>query len=200
MRLKAILSRRWVRCLVVVGIAAGGYVAGLSMDRVTAQQPGQAPLPAADKRIVAYIYGNMPVTREELGDFLINRGGHEKLELLVNKRIIEIEAARRNITITPQEVDATLQSDVRELNITIDDFVKHVLPRYNKSLYEWTEDVIKPKLLLGKMCHDRVKITEDDIRKVYENKFGETRQPKIICWGKEDEKLAIKQWDQARKG
>lgn len=200
MRIKEYMGRRWLQCVGMVGIAAGGYVAGLTTDRVTAQQPVAAQLPTADKRVVAYIYGNVPVTREELGDFLINRGGHEKLELLVNRKIIDYEAAKRNITITAQEVEATLATDVLGLGISVDDFIKHVLPRYNKTIYEWKEDVIKPRLLLGKMCQSRVKINEDDIKKQFENKYGERRQPKIICWGKDDEKIAIRQWDEARKG
>ena len=67
--------------------------------RFRPRQPGAWP-PAANKSWVAMIYGNVPVTREELGEFLIARGGYEKVDLLVNKRIIEVEAARRNITVT----------------------------------------------------------------------------------------------------
>lgn len=197
MVIQEIFRRRWVQCLGMAGVAVGGYVAGLMTDRVAAQQ---APLPSADKRIVAYIYGNVPVTREELGEFLIARGGYEKLDLLVNKRIIEIEAGRRNITVTAVEVQAALDSDVRGMNISIDDFTKKVLPRYNKSLYEWTEDVIKPKLLLGKMCGSQVKVAEDDIKKAFENKYGEKRQAKIICWNQQDLRAAQRQWDEARKG
>ncbi len=195
-----IFGRRWVQCLGLAGMAAGGYLAGLSADRATAQQGATPSLPPADKRIVAYIYNNMPISREELGDFLIARGGYEKLDLLVNKRIIEIEAARRNISVTGLEVQAALENDVRGLSISIDDFVNKVLPRYNKTLYEWTEDVIKPKLLLGKMCQGRVKVTEEDIKKLFENKYGEKRAAKIICWNKEDLKAAERQWDEARKG
>src|SRR5262245_8762754 len=112
------------RGLAFAGVAAAGYVFGITGEPLAAQpQPGlpgtppaplpagvapggapppaaPAPLPEPDRRIVGYIYGNVPVTREELGDFLIARGGHEKLELLVNKKIIEIEAAKRGITVT----------------------------------------------------------------------------------------------------
>jgi hypothetical protein len=199
MVIQGIFGRRWVQCLGMAGIAAGGYVAGLMTDRVTAQQPAPAPLPTADKRVVAYVYGNVPVYRDELGDFLIMRGGYEKLDLLVNKRIIEIEAAKRKITVTALEVQAALETDIRGLGITIDDFTKKVLPRYNKSLYEWTEDVIKPKLMLGKMCGGQVKVSEEDIKKAFENKYGEKRQAKIICWNKEDQRAAERQWDEARK-
>src|SRR5260370_34641566 len=45
--------------------------------------------PASDysQRVVAYIHGNIPVTREELGEFLIARQGASKVELLVNRRL-----------------------------------------------------------------------------------------------------------------
>ena len=179
MVIRGIFGRRWVQCLGLAGIAAGGYVAGLTTDRVTAQQPGAAPVASADKRIVAYIYGNMPVSREELGDFLINRGGYDKLDLLVNKRIIEVEAAKRNVTVTATEVQAALNDNLAGMSITMKDFMEIILPRYNKTLYEWTEDVIKPRLLLGKMCHDRLKITEDDIKRAFENKHGERRHHQL---------------------
>src|SRR5215831_3538563 len=103
MTLRAIFGRRWVQCLGLLGAASAGYVFGISADRLAAQAPPTPQLPQ-DKRIVAYIYGNIPVTREELGDYLIARGGYEKVELLVNKKIIEVAAAQRNITVTDLEV------------------------------------------------------------------------------------------------
>ena len=72
-------------------------------------------------------------------------------------------------------------------------------PRYNKTLYEWTEDVIKPRLLLGKMCQGRVRVAEEDMKKAFENKYGEKRQAKIICWSKEDLRAAERQWDEAAR-
>ncbi len=200
MTLKALFDRRWVRALGLAGVAAAGYGFGITADRLTAQQPGNFPVPTADKRVVAYIYGNIPVTREDLGEFLIARGGHEKLELLVNKKIIEVEANKRNVTITWNEIESGLNEDLRGMGISLADFQKHVLPRYSKTLFEWTEDVIRPRILLGKMCRDRVKVTEEDIKKAYENRHGERRQAKVICWNKDDLKIATKQWEEARQG
>lgn len=200
MTLKMLFGRRWVRALGLTGAVAAGYVFGITSDQLTAQQPGPFPAPTGDARVVAYIYGNVPVTREDLGEFLIARGGHQKLELLVNKKIIEVEAGRRNVTVTPIEVKAGLEEDIRGMGITLDDFEKHILPRYGKTLFEWQEDVIKPRILLGKMCRDNVKVTEEDLRKAFENRHGERRQAKVICWNKNDERIALKQWEEARKG
>src|SRR5262245_11274195 len=172
MTLRAIFGRRWVQCLGLAGAAAAGYVFGLTADRATAQPPGPLPSPIANKNIVAFIYGNVPVTREELGEFLIARGGYEKVDLLVNKKIIEVEGYRLNVTVTDTEVRAGLEEDLRGLGIDAKDFTKHVLPRYGKTLYEWTEDVIKPRLLLTKMCRNQVKVTEEDLKRMFDNKYG----------------------------
>lgn len=198
MTLRAIFGRRWVHGLGLIGAVSVGYAFGQTTDRLAAQAPTpQAPAP--NKSWVGMIYGQVPVTREELGEFLIARGGYEKVELLVNKKIIEVEAARRNIGVTSVEVRAALEDDLRGLGVTMADFTKHVLPRYGKSLYEWTEDVIKPRLLLSKMCRDQVKVTEADLKRLFDNKYGEKRQAKVICWNKEDLKAAQRQWDEARK-
>jgi hypothetical protein len=194
-----IFGRRWVQGLGLLGAAAVGYVFGLTADRLSAQAPA-GMVSAAQKSWIAMIYGNVPVTREELGEFLIARGGYEKVDLVVNKRIIEIEAARRNITVTPEEIRGALEDDIRGLGISFGDFKKHVLPRYGKTLYEWTEDVIKPRLMLGKMCRDRVTVTEEDLKRLFENKYGEKRQAKIIRWNNGELRTAQKQWDEARKG
>jgi hypothetical protein len=156
-------------------------------------------MPEHDRRVVGYLYGGVPITREELGDFLIARGGHEKLELLSNKRIIEIECQRRGITVTTVEIKAGLEEDLRSLGIPLKDFEEHVLPRYHKTLYEWVEDVIKPRILLTKMCRERVKVTDEDIQKTFENRYGERRQAKIICWSKDDHRRAQSDWNEARK-
>lgn len=219
-------GRQLGRGLAFAGVAAAGYVFGVTSPRLAAQPqpapgalPGAPMLPAAqpmpqpaaqpagappkaepDRRVVGYIYGNVPVTREELGDFLIARGGHEKLELLMNKKIIEFEATRRGVSVTATEVSAGLEEDLRGLGIKLADFEKHILPKYNKSLFEWVEDVVKPKLLLTKMCKDNVKVTDEDVKKEFENRFGERRQAKIICWSKGDARAAQAQWAEARKG
>jgi hypothetical protein len=199
-----------LRGLVVAGVAAAGYVFGATSASAQPGVPGAppkaqpAPPPTADHRAVAFLTDPatgkpIAITREDLGEFLIARGGYEKIDLLVNKKIIELEAARRSVTVTTVEIKAGLEEDLRGLGISLKDFEKHVLTRYHKSLYEWVEDVIKPRLLLTKMCHDRVKVTEDDLKRAFENKYGERRQAKVICWNSDDLRAAQRQWNEARQ-
>lgn len=165
--------------------------------------PGQAPAPRLqhpNPKVLAMIYDRIPITREDLGEFLIARGGYEKIELLVNRRIIDMEAAKRGVTVTPQEIEDSLADDLKGLGVQKEDFIKVVLPKYGKTFFEWTEDVIKPRVVLSKMCRDQVKVSDDDLKKAFENRYGEKREAKVILWSKEDFRLAQKQWDEARKG
>lgn len=208
-----------LRGLAFVGVAVAGYVFGITTDRVAAQPPAQglpgtptAPpvqLPTAkpaepkkevDRRIVGYIYGDIPITREELGEFLITHGGYKKLELLVNKKIIEIEAQKRGVTVTTVEIKAKLEEILRPFGFSLKDFEEKVLGHRGLSLYEYVDDVIRPELLVTKMCRDRVKVTEQDIQRGFENRYGERRQARIICWAKENHNIALKQWAEVRKG
>src|SRR5437763_11341700 len=66
--------------------------AALAAPPTPPPQPAAPPAPPSDyaQRVVAYVYGTTPITREDLGEYLIARQGADKVELLVNKRIIEI--------------------------------------------------------------------------------------------------------------
>ena len=174
--------------------AAAVVAAGLGGSAAIAQAPQQPPAapPAAPARTddairpVAYIYGNVPVTRQDLGEFLIARGGADKLELVVNKMIIEHECKKRGITVTEKEMEAALLEDLEGLSLKKADFVKAVLPRYGKTLYEWMEDVIRPRLLLSKICHGRVKVDDADLMRQFEREYGEKRRVQIVMWPKGD--------------
>jgi PPIC-type PPIASE domain len=195
------LFRRWA-----YGLAAAG-VAGFALAQSPAPQPGRPAAGAAAApddyatRPVAYIYGSVPVTRADLGEFLIARGGADKLELLVNRMIIEHECKIRGITVTDKEMEAALQEDCDGIKVQRADFIKMVLPRYGKTLYEWMEDVVRPRLLLSKLCHDQVKlmVTEEDLKKQFERMHGEKRQVQVVIWPKGEDMTVVRaEWAKMR--
>ena len=181
-------------------VVAAGLAFGVG--HVLADEPKSAPMPLPASvtatpesdyasRPVAYIHGNIPVTRQDLGEFLIARGGAAKVELLVNKMIIEAACQKAGVTVTQKEMEAALEEDLGGLSIKKDQFIQVVLPRYGKSYYEWMEDVIRPRLLLSKLCRDRIQITEADLRIQFEREYGEKRRVQIIGWPKGDNLKAI---------
>src|SRR5262249_47053434 len=108
------------------------------------EKPATAPgttEPGSDssRQVVAYIYGTTPITRRDLGEYLIARHGADSLELLVNKRIIEQCCKEKGIQVTAAEVDSALAEDLKGMGVNLKDFVDQVLKHYNKTLYEWKE-------------------------------------------------------------
>lgn len=190
---------------VLGGLFAGLIGMGLSVKPVGGQTPlpvattptsspapTAAPTPTTDaSRPVAYIYGSIPVTQDEFGRFLMDRGGLDKLELFINKKIIEEEARKANVTVSKLEMEAALMEDLEGIQVKKAEFIKIVLPKYNKSLYEWMEDVIRPRLLLTKMCRQRIKVSEEDLKKQFERRFGEQRKVQMVMWPKGDDLKGI---------
>jgi hypothetical protein len=176
---------------------------------LAAQQPkaapivpvqGTAPVADAGKRVVAYIYGNVPITREEFGEYFINLYGEERLELYVNKRIIEIECAKKGIDVTPIEVDAAILDDCKQLGFEKKDFIGKVLKeRYHKTLEEWRVDVVKPRLLLAKLCRDRIEVSDEELRQMFENRYGEKAMVKVILWPADQRHFAEKSYGELRE-
>jgi len=197
------MSTRWIRAGAVAVCGVGAWAA--TAQPPVAKSPPAAEAVTASQRPVAYVYGTVPITREQLGEFLIARGGHEKVELLVNKIIIERECAAKGIVVTPQMMEAALNDDIKGLgpNIQKEDFVRHLLPRYGKTLYEWMEDVVKPRLQLTELIkrsklvgpdgkeRDRVIVTDNDLKVQFEHEYGEKRQVQVIMYPPSDDPKGI---------
>lgn len=194
-----------------MGTRAGGWRWGgvfpillVTTATSVAQQP--APAPDVGKRVAAFIHGNTPITRDELGDYLITRGGMDKIDLVVNRKLVELEAARRGITVTAIEVAASVNDDLQSSGLKRDEFARMIQQRYGKNAYEWENDVVRQRLLLGKMARVQVKVTDDEVRKAFESKHGEKREAFVIKWPKQPQplpedvkKLAIEKQDEFEK-
>jgi PPIC-type PPIASE domain len=201
--------------LTAVALLGVGYWLGQVAEKPLAAQtpqanstaPAQLPAAAAsaalplenDKRVVAYIYGNIPLTREALGEYLIQRYGRDRIQLFVNKRIIEHACAQRGIDASAAEVSAQIDDDCKLLNVKMTDFKNQVLRRYGKTMYEWQEDVIRPRLMLAKLCREKIQVDEGDLKKMFENRYGKKVKAKIIIWPAGEERVAQKKYDEIRK-
>jgi hypothetical protein len=139
-----------------------------------------------DTGLVASIYNGIPITREDLGEYLIARFGAERVDFLVNRRIMERVCQARGIQVTDAEVEAQLVEDLRGMRITtLDSFVKTVLKRFGKTLYEYKEDVIRPKLAMAKLVRPTIVVTEKDLQEGFEARFGEKVHCRMIVLPKE---------------
>jgi len=201
--------RRMLLAVGFAGVTALAFVGGLQWGLSRAQatpptgDPFTAPLPITPvsnsdygRRVVAYIYNNIPITREDLGEYLISRLGAERMDFLVNHRIIEHACQTKGLQVTEAEIDAQLQDDVKAMNISVADFDAKVLKRFNKTLFEYREDVLRPRLALAKFCRDKVNVTMEDLKNAFEAKFGEKVECRMIVLN--DERQAMKVFEKVR--
>ncbi len=166
---------------VMIGVGIGAFFWGRRQADAQNRVAGSPDATTANynSRIVAYLYDGKPVYREELGEYLIARFGAERLEFMINRKIVEIECGKRGISASDAEVEHRLKIDLHSFGtaITEKDFVNTILKRFGKTLYEWKEDVIRPKLMMEKLVRSQVKITDNDLREGFEARFG----PKVEC-------------------
>jgi hypothetical protein len=134
-----------------------------------------------DKRPVAFIYNNMPISRADLGEYLIARFGEQRLDFLINHRIIDMACKAKNIVITEQMVMVELQQSIKSFGTDkVAVFEAQILRPRGKTLYEWKEDVIHPKLALRELAKPRVQVTEKDLRDAFEAHYGEMVKCRMI--------------------
>ena len=79
--------------------------------------------PEYSRRVVARIHNKIDITREELGEYLIARFGVDKLQFLINRRIIELACQEKGIVIGPAEIEASIDKDCAELGVDRRTFV-----------------------------------------------------------------------------
>jgi hypothetical protein len=205
-------TSRWRLTLAmgVLGLAAVVVFWGRSdsLSRAKAEPPAPhakvAPPSDYSQRVVAYIYNNtVPISREELGEYLIARMEPERLANLVNRRIIEHACKQRGIEVTNAEVEAEFQEMLKKMSaggslITVKDFVNKILKPRHKSLYEWKEDNIRPELLMSKLCRGRVKVTEEDLKLAYDAYYGEKVECRLILWPPGEKHIAMNTYARIR--
>jgi parvulin-like peptidyl-prolyl isomerase len=200
----------WLLALLGIGVAAaagfwicrGGVVHQATAQPAgspTAEPAASAPVPGDyANRVVAYIHQSQPITRQDLGEYLIARHGADKLALLVNKRILDQYCQARNITVTAAEVENALAEQLKGLAIDRQTFLKTVLSRYKKNLYEFKEDILRPRLQLTRVCQTRVTVSDDDLKKAFDSAYGEKVECRIIVWPLKEEKQAMEQYASLR--
>ncbi len=187
--------------MIVVGVVA--YVVGRVTTTKAQQRPASyeelrsGPKTGYDGRVVAYIHGNIAVTREDLGEFLIARFGADHLEACVIRRIVELACKSRGIQVTDELVDLQLNQDLERMKLSRKDFVNLFLKPHYKTLPIWKEDVVRRNLMLAQLVGPDIKVTEDDLRKGFDGRHGEKVECRWIVLPDDNRKNQI--WEKARE-
>src|SRR3954451_6875670 len=139
-----------VASLGILGVTCGAvawYRCGAPRAAATAQDSSppvvqtQTSIPSPEdasdyaRRVVAYIYDNTPITRRELGEYLILRYGSDNIDKMVGQYVIELAAAQAGKSVTAAEVEAEIQETIRgsKTQLNRQQFKEIVTSRYGKN-------------------------------------------------------------------
>ena len=171
--------------LVLTEIVLAGTVYG---DVKEIEKPAKAEKKTiTDKNIVA-IVNNQKITRQELYSMLVDAYGEDALDVLIRRTLIFQEAEKKGVSITDSEVNQRLEIVVdAEINALMRQYRIKEIADLEKELakigtnVELLRDKLLKKmrkqaeieLLAEKVMIKTITITEEELRDVYEQEYGE---------------------------
>lgn len=159
---------------------------------------------------VAVVNGE-PITRTELADFLIDSFSKEGMEILIRRVLVEQEAAKNKLVITQEEIDDRVNKmidlEVNKIKAKYgpdkkDEFEKELEkmgydePALRKKLGERILLDIKPQLMAEKLIVNTIKVTEEEMKAIYAEKYGDKVQVRqIVVKTKEEAEEILRKYN-----
>lgn len=140
-----------------------------------------------DKNIVA-IVNNQKITRQELYSLLVDAYGEDALDVLIRRTLIFQEAEKKGVSITDSEVnqrleivvDAEINALMRQYRIKEIADLEKELAKIGTNVQLLRDKLLKKmrkqaeiELLAEKVMIKTITITEEELRDVYEQEYGE---------------------------
>lgn len=155
-----------------------------------------------DKGEIVAIVNGENITRTELADFLIDSVEMEGMDLIIKRILVEQEAKKQGVELSKDEVQERIDKlVVFELNklknrygsenedVFTADLAKmgYDEDKLREKLAERVEIDVRPQLLAEKLIKSTVTVTEEELRAVYEEKYGEKIKLRQIVVKSEEE-------------
>jgi len=132
-------------------------------------------------KVVAVVNGE-EISREDLARACLRQFGESVLEILVNKKLIAQECARRGITITEAEVWAEIDATASRFNLSRDQLFKMLREERAIDPDRYAEDIIWPIVAIRRLAGERLQISQEELLREYESRYGEAiRARMIVC-------------------
>ena len=133
---------------------------------------------------VAATINGSAISVREVADQCLDRHGEEILEGLINRRLIELECKRRNISISDKELDAEIARTAAEMvplkadrTPDVEGWLKTVTEQQHCTVEVYRNDAVWPTVALKKLVGDDIKITQEELDKGFQANFG----PRVRC-------------------
>ncbi|MDR2116917.1 MAG: peptidylprolyl isomerase [Planctomycetaceae bacterium] len=140
--------------------------------------------------IVAEVNGDK-ITKTDLAAECLRLHGMEELKDLVKKFLIQFECSRRNITITQQEINNEVERMAKAFKFSTQEWLDLLEKERGMTPEMYMEDIIRPILAIGKLAGSKMNITEEEIQREMNARYGAAVQVRQIVLGsrKDAEKI-----------
>ena len=133
--------------------------------------------------VAASINGH-PISTKELSEACIARHGNEVLSALINRKLIEIELGRNQLTVTEADLEAEIGRAAQVAGVTRKDGTPN-FPKWFQMMEDqqkvsqsvYLDSIVWPSVALRKIVQGHVEVTEEDLQKAYEANYG----PRVRC-------------------
>lgn len=142
----------------------------------SATQPAYKP-PQHD---VMAIVNGQDISRKQLADACAERFGEDVLESMVNKRLIMHHCNKRGITITKQDVENEVERMAKRFKLSREHWLELLANERGITEQEYKRDILWPTIALRLLAADELKVTEEDLRREFETRYGPSVSARII--------------------
>ena len=151
------------------------------------------PLPRVGRPqhdVMALVNGK-DISRKQLIDACVSRFGEDVLESLVNKRLIMNHCAKRNITVTNEEIAAEIDRMAKRFQLGREQWLELLEKERGVTAQEYARDIVWPTLALRKLADAQLQVSQDEIVKAYEQEHGEMVRARLIAVSNADKARQI---------
>lgn len=147
------------------------------------------------KEAVASI-NNVDITKDKLYDSLVKAGGEQTLEALITEELLKQELDKKSIKITDAQINEEIES-LKSMFPSEEDF--NTAMSSSGMTMDVLKDQTKMQLELTQLMGDKVKVTDEEVKEVYDqykDSFAtpeEVRASHILVETKEEAQKIIKQ-------
>ncbi|RCS50538.1 peptidylprolyl isomerase [Bremerella cremea] len=153
---------------------------------------------------VAAVLNGQPVSLRELQEECINRHGIEVLDGEINRKILQQELTRRQLSVTEADLEAEIVRAADSLGFLTQEgkpdmeaWLKQVTEEQGVSVELYVRDAVWPTVALKKLVNNQVQVTEEDIQKGFVANYGERAQ--VLAIVLDSQRRAQEVWEMARR-
>jgi foldase protein PrsA len=189
--------------LLIFGTIAALVVAGIGVQVLRAkrgdagEESGQAGTARVQQeRPVARVAGKS-IMYDEVARECMDRFGREVLENVINRTVIQQACTHEGIQVTGAEVNAEILQISKRFGLDQSSWYKMLEAERGLNPVQYRRDVIWPMLALKKLAGTELEITDEELRKAYEDAYGTKVRVKMIMFDKM--RHAQKVWEAVSK-